>query len=82
MRCLITGGAGFIGSHVAELLLTHGCSVTIVDSLATGRKENIIEGASFIQRDISEGIEDLCHQIEWIFHLAGLADIVLSIEQP
>ena len=51
-RVLVTGGAGFIGSHVAEAFLTTGFEVAIVDNLSTGRRENVPGGAEFYPFDI------------------------------
>ncbi len=89
MKTLITGGCGFIGSHLAEMLLAQGHEVTILDNLACGRKENIkaFEAhpkLAFHQVDICDraAIRAYFHDIDWVFHLAGLADIVPSIEQP
>ena len=53
MKCLVTGGAGFIGSHIAEELLAQGHKVFIIDNLSSGYEKNIPEGAIFINDDIS-----------------------------
>lgn len=89
MKTLITGGAGFIGSHLCELLLARGHHVVAVDSLASGRLSNFSPFAKhpyfrFIQADIRDmaALRPAFDGIEWVFHLAGLADIVPSIEQP
>ena len=55
MRVLLTGGAGFIGSHIADHLLARGHEVAIVDELLTGKRENVPEGALFYERDIRSG---------------------------
>lgn len=89
MKALITGGAGFIGSHLAELLLNEGHDVVVVDNLNSGRLRNIELLAKFPNfefkkidiRDVAK--VDLAVQgMDWVFHLAGLADIVPSIENP
>ena len=87
--CLVTGGAGFIGSHLVERLLATGHSVKVVDNLATGRLENLKAvkdepGLSFHRLDIAdaEGIGPLFTGVDWVFHLAALADIVPSIQRP
>lgn len=89
MKTLITGGAGFIGSHLAELLIEKGHDVLVVDSLLSGRLKNLqsISGHSrfkFVQADIRDvaSLDPLFDKIDWVFHLAGLADIVPSIEMP
>ncbi len=89
MKALVTGGAGFIGSHLCELLLARGHHVVAVDSLACGRMVNLTSFANhpnfrFIQADIRDmaALRPAFEGIEWVFHLAGLADIVPSIEQP
>lgn len=89
MKTLVTGGCGFIGSHLAEMLLALGHDVVILDNLACGRKENIktFEAHSklaFHQVDICDraAMRTYFQGIDWVFHLAGLADIVPSIEQP
>lgn len=89
MNCLVTGGAGFIGSHLVELLLAKGHTVRAVDNLSIGSIRNLstIMGNpnfSFQEADISDktAISNLFEDTDWIFHLAGLADIVPSIENP
>ncbi len=88
MKCIITGGAGFIGSNLAEKLVKMGHRVTVIDNLTTGRKKNlreIIKKIKFINHDISinnEKFKNYFNNIDWVFHLAGLADIVPSIKDP
>ncbi|MEK7567115.1 MAG: SDR family oxidoreductase [Patescibacteria group bacterium] len=88
---VVTGGAGFIGSHLVEFLLNEGHKVVVIDNLATGRKENILElPAKKRARNLIVFWDDICdrriHPVfagaDWVFHLAGLADIVPSIEKP
>jgi UDP-glucose 4-epimerase len=89
MKAVVTGGAGFIASHLCERLLGEGHDVIVVDNLATGRRDNL-SFAEHSQRlclhelDVTNGrdIEPLLNGVDWVFHLAGLADIVPSIEQP
>src|SRR5208282_5788932 len=76
MRVLVTGGAGFIGSHLCEALLGDGHSVVCADSLLTGRMENIAHLRSerrfeFLQQDVCEPFD--CGKIEYVFHLASPA---------
>jgi UDP-glucose 4-epimerase len=89
MRTLVTGGAGFIGSHLTELLLAFGHEVIVVDNLYSGRLKNLAQISnhpffSFHEVDIRSAskLEPLFEGIDWVFHLAGLADIVPSIENP
>lgn len=89
MKTLITGGAGFIGSHLAELLIGKGHEVLVVDNLLSGRLKNLQSIAdhpkfSFAQADIRDtaSLQPLFDGVDWVFHLAGLADIVPSIEMP
>jgi len=89
VKTLVTGGCGFIGSHLAELLLSQGHEVVILDNLACGRKANI---ASFeTHPNLRVVIADIVDReqlalafigVDWVFHLAGIADIVPSIERP
>lgn len=88
-RVLVTGGAGFIGSHLVERLVNDGCEVVVVDNLATGRLANLepvlASGRVRVEQlDISDGpsLQPAFEGVERVFHLAGLADIVPSIEQP
>src|SRR5438552_2664451 len=84
MKALVTGGAGFIGSHVADALLARGDDVCVVDNLASGKRENVPAGARFEERDIRDGLADLFDQLEpeACFHLAAQADVVTSVERP
>lgn len=87
-RCLVTGGAGFIGSHLVERLLADGHSVTLLDDFSSGRMENLQSVATApylsIQRvDLAtEDIRTFVADTDWVFHLAALADIVPSIQRP
>lgn len=88
-RAIVTGGAGFIGSHLVDLLVREGVQVRAIDDLATGRQANLAHHAGnpaveFHRHDVAdaEAIAPLFEGCDWVFHLAGLADIVPSIEQP
>jgi len=88
-RALVTGGAGFIGSHLVERLLEEGHDVTVIDNLSTGRLINLESvradpALTFHELDVSDfnRIKDIFDGIDWVFHLAALADIVPSIQAP
>ncbi len=88
-RAVVTGGAGFIGSHLVERLIDDGHEVVILDNLATGRLENIASvkdnsALAFHQVDVADfdAINPHFRGADWVFHLAALADIVPSIERP
>lgn len=84
MRVIVTGGAGFIGSHVVDALVARGDEVAVIDSLVHGKRENVSAGAELHVRDIREPLEDLFDTIrpEAVFHLAAQADVRVSVEQP
>lgn len=89
VKTLVTGGAGFIGSHLVELLLKNGHEVVVLDNLSTGRLDNLsgLQGHApllFKQMDVadSKAIRPFFDRADWVFHLAALADIVPSIQQP
>ena len=87
MKYLVTGGAGFIGSHLVENLLQKNFKVTVIDNLSTGRNSNL----SHLKGDLNVVNTDLSDDINWdkiiseheiVFHLAARADVVPSIEMP
>jgi UDP-glucose 4-epimerase len=84
VRTVVTGGAGFVGSHVADALLARGDEVCVVDSLASGKRTNVPAGARFEERDIRDGLDDLFLELEpeACFHLAAQAKVITSVEQP
>lgn len=89
MRALITGGAGFIGSHLSEQLLELGHEVVIADDLSNGRLKNLDSfrdhpRLAFHRVDIRDAaaLKPCFASVDWVFHLAGLADIVPSIQKP
>ncbi|MCX8064213.1 MAG: NAD-dependent epimerase/dehydratase family protein [Candidatus Hydrogenedentes bacterium] len=84
-RILVTGGAGFIGSHVAEEYIALGHEVVIVDNLSSGKKENIPEGATFIEIDIcSDEVEEVFRELrpDYLAHLAAQIDVRKSVADP
>ena len=89
MKVLITGGAGFIGSHLSDKLIKLGHKVIIIDNLSNGRLNNIEhlldnKNFKFYELDIInlEDIRPIFKDVDWVFHLAGIGDIVPSIENP
>lgn len=86
-QVLVTGGCGFIGSHLVELLVAQGHKVRVLDNLSTGRIENIKNlnaSIELIEADINNQalLTKAMDGIDWVFHLAALADIVPSIQCP
>jgi len=87
MRCLVTGGAGFIGSHLVEGLLERGHSVRVVDNFLTGKRENLARVVSKIElvegdiRDFSL-CQKITREIDWVFHQAALPSVPRSVEDP
>lgn len=87
MKCLVTGSAGFIGSHLCERLIADGHLVRGVDDLSTGSRTNLHQILNhqrfhFIHEKTGQlSFEDIS-EIDWVFHLSGKADIVPSIEHP
>jgi len=89
LKIMVTGGAGFIGSHLVDECLREGHTVTVIDDLSVGRKDNLKhhEGnprLKFVHADVAdlETIRPLFKGIDWVFHLAARADIVPSIQMP
>ena len=85
-RVLVTGGAGFIGSHVVDALLAAGHTVFVVDNLVHGRAENVAPCASLLQADLRDAgaLEDVFERSrpEYICHLAALVSVRESLERP
>lgn len=87
MKCLVTGGAGFIGSHIAEALVKRGDAVRILDNLTTGTLENIAVFADKIefQKGDFRNSRDLEHAlkgIEVVFHQGALRSVPRSVDDP
>jgi UDP-glucose 4-epimerase len=87
IKTLVTGGAGFIGSHLVDALINKGNNVVVLDNFSTGRLKNldqVIDKIQLIECDISKigQWHKLFDDVDCVFHLAALADIVPSIEKP
>ncbi len=89
MISVVTGGCGFIGSHMVDRLLAEGHEVRVIDNFSTGRLENLghqkgNEKLSILEADIcdQEKIAPVFQGADWVFHFAALADIVPSIQRP
>ena len=88
-KSVVTGGCGFIGSHMVDLLLSEGHEVVVIDNLSSGRPENLAHHKGSPALRVVEA--DVCDReriapefagAQWVFHLAALGDIVPSIERP
>ena len=88
MKAVVTGGAGFIGSHMVDLLVRNGYEVTVIDNLVNGRLDNIEHHKGkikFVQADIGDyniSLDEYFEDVAYVFHYAALADIVPSINNP
>lgn len=86
-KCLVTGGAGFIGSNIADELLRQDCEVSIIDNLSTGFRENLDEIAGdfeFIEGDLNDpaALERAVEGVDVVFHQAALPSVPRSVEDP
>ncbi len=86
-NCLVTGGAGFIGSNLCKELLERGYSVKVLDNLSTGKIENIkpfINKIEFIQGDLRslEDVRKACSGVDYIFHEGAIPSVIRSVQDP
>ena len=79
MRALVTGGAGFIGSHLVDALVARGDEVVVLDDLSTGRREHVNPAATLLEHDVRTPFET---DADVVFHLAAQADVGTSMERP
>src|SRR5436305_1424320 len=83
MRILITGGAGFIGSHLADRLTVDGAVVRVLDNLSSGRPENLPKTAELLVGDVAdaEAVQRASHRVEAIFHLAAITSTARALAE-
>ena len=86
-HALVTGGAGFIGSHLVNALIGRGTRVTVIDNLSTGHRENLPgtgSGLDFHEGDIRDRdlLQKLMDGVDVIFHQAAVVSVPLSVAQP
>lgn len=86
-KALVTGGAGFIGSHLAHALVEQGCDVTVLDNLSTGHIENlsgILDSITFIEGDISDDaiLSRVLQGCDVVFHQAAIVSVTQTVESP
>lgn len=84
MKVLVTGGAGFIGSHLCELLLERGYSVRVIDNLSLGNRKWLPVDVEFLEGDICNlrDCEDAIKGVEGVFHLAAMSKVAPSLSDP
>jgi UDP-glucose 4-epimerase len=87
LKVLVTGGAGFIGSHIAEALCKRGAKVIVLDNLSTGDQRNLAwakRDLEFVEGDICNGalVEKILADCEWVFHQAAQASVPYSVAEP
>ena len=87
MKAIVTGGAGFIGSHLVDLLISNKFDVIVLDNFSTGRSANldhVKDKIQLVECDLSMNGDWVKYfkDVDWVFHLAALADIVPSIQKP
>lgn len=82
MKCLVTGGAGFIGSNLVDRLIGDGHSVIVIDNLSTGRRSNVNPAAKFYKLDIEKNHHQLFRGVDWVFHLAARPRIQFAAKFP
>ncbi|MDD5290743.1 MAG: NAD-dependent epimerase/dehydratase family protein [Patescibacteria group bacterium] len=83
-KCLVTGGAGFVGSNLVDELINQGDEVIVIDNLATGKREQVNSKANFYKLDLRnlEDIKSCFIGVDYVFHEAALARVQPSIEDP
>lgn len=84
MRVLVTGGAGFIGSHLCSRLVGEGFRVLVIDDLSTGFRHNLPPDVPLVQRDVCDSLDDVFHDFrpDTVFHLAAQVSVPRSLQSP
>ncbi len=87
MKVLVTGGAGFIGSHLVDALVARGDAVTVLDDLSTGRRENLATAGGDVRLDVGsvadlDAVTRAVEGCEVVFHLAAVASVQRTVEAP
>lgn len=86
MKTLVTGGAGFIGSHIVERLVGDGHEVVVLDDFSTGHRSNLVEhkALTIVEGDISNAsiVNDCMQGIDWVFHKAAVASVPKTVNDP
>ena len=89
MNCIVTGGAGFIGSNIVDKLISLGHKVTVIDNFSSGKEENLSQhknnlSLTIIRRDICDNLEDIFKKDKFdaVFHLAAIVSVPYSLEHP
>ena len=84
MRCVVTGGCGFIGSHIVDALIRDGCDVAVIDDLSTGNREYLNPAAELVEGSVADGdlVRSATEGATWVFHLAALPRVQQSVDDP
>ncbi len=84
MRVLLTGGAGFIGSHICDLCIRNGHELAVLDNLSTGNRDYVPNGAEFHEMDLNDDLEPLFSEFkpEAVIHQAAHASVAVSVREP
>jgi UDP-glucose 4-epimerase len=82
VRALVTGGAGFIGSHLVDRLVREGAAVRVLDDLSTGRADNLDTGVRLVEGDVADedAVRDAVEGVDVVFHLAAQGGVLRSVE--
>ena len=84
MRCVVTGGCGFIGSHIVDALIRDGSDVVVLDDFSTGNREYLNPAAELVEGSVADAevVRSATEGATWVFHLAALARVQQSVDDP